>query len=168
MSKQMAAPDPAPIIVKHHILAELERISRDYEETVAFRKFLEGAPTSEELLDYLYQHNVMDEKLRDSVRLKWGPAEGWLGDIHQKGVEKFLEAFNEVGQGGPYLSAWLLIGFPEFRIMVNPTRSAVYMMAMCPRLPKKLLKDRGVSDPTAESYLRGARDSITGLLSLFS
>jgi hypothetical protein len=160
----------APIITRHHILNELERISRDYEETMVFREFLESGPNSDQLLNWLYEHNVMDEKLRDSVRRKWGPVEGWLGDIHQHGVEKFREAFLWVGRGGPYLSAHLGIGmlpFPSFRIIVHPTPHAVHMLAMCPRLPPSLVQNRAVNDPTFQSYLRGARDSISGLLDLF-
>jgi hypothetical protein len=162
-----SAVHPAPIITRHHILTELERMSRDYEETLAFRTFLDGGPTSDELLTYLFEHNVMDEKLTASVRRKWGPAEGWLGDIHQHGVDKFKEAFFAVGRGGPYLSAHLLIGFPEFRILVYPTSAAIHMLAMCPALPRTLVQNRAVNDPTFQSYLRGARDSIAGLLDLF-
>ncbi len=166
-TQEVAAAHPAPIIVRHHILCELERISRDYQETVAFREFLDTQPTSDQLLTWFHQHDVMDEKLRDSVRRKWGPAEGWLGDIHQHGIEKFKEAFSWVGRGGPYLSAHLLIGFPGFRIIVHPTPAAVHMLAMCPPLPRKLVQNRAVNDPTFQSYLRGARDSISGLLDLF-
>jgi hypothetical protein len=166
-TQEPATIHPAPILTRHHILDELERISRDYAETLAFREFLDGGPTSEELLAYLHEHDVMDEKLTASVRLKWGPEEGWLGDIHQHGVEKFKEAFSWVGRGGPYLSAHLLIGFPDFRIIVHPTPNVVHMLAMCPRLPPKLVQNRAVNDPTFQSYLRGARDSISGLLDLF-
>ncbi len=166
-NQESSAGHPAPIITKHHILNELERISRDYEETVAFREFLEGGPTSDQLLTYMHEHGVMDEKLTASVRRKWGPDEGWLGDIHQHGVEKFREAFSWVGRGGPYLSAHLLIGFPVFRIIVHPTPAVVHMLAMCPRLPAKLVQNRAVNDPTFQSYLRSARDSISGLLDLF-
>lgn len=168
MSNTMAsATHPAPIITRHHILNELERISRDYEETLAFRELLESGPTSDQLLTFLHEHNVMDEKLTASVRRKWGPAEGWLGDIHQHGVEKFREAFSWIGRGGPYLSAYLLIGFPGFRIIVHPTPDVVYMLAMCPALPSQLVQNRAVNDPTFQSYLRSARDSISRLLELF-
>jgi len=155
---------PPPIIVKHHILEGLERLSRDWERACAFREHLEGRPSSEELIEFLHREAVVDATLAVAVRRKWGPATGWLGDIHDHGREKLTEAFQYVRRGGPYLSAWLLIGFPAFRIIVNHTPSTVFFLAMTPRLHPRLLRMRSEADPTFASYLRGAGDSIQAML----
>jgi len=155
---------PPPVIVKHHILEGLERLSRDWETACAFREHLEARPSSEELIEFLHRQAVLDTALALAVRRKWGPGTGWLGDIHDHGREKLLEAFQFVRRGGPYLSAWLLIGFPSFRILVSHTPSTILFLAMTPRLPSRLLAARSDPDPTFASHLRGARDSIQAML----
>lgn len=135
-----------PVIVKHHIFEGLEALSRDWAKVCSLRDRLERRASAEELVERLVANGVCDETLGKML------LENWLGGERFTAIrERCLAIAKRIGEKGPYLSAWWVLGLTErVRIEHLDLGGEILLLFMTPHQPLDvvLAKAQVPGDPT--------------------
>jgi hypothetical protein len=135
-----------PVIVKHHIFERLEKLSRDWEKVCSLRERLERRASAEEIVERFVANGVCDAGLGRLL------LEHWIGGERFPAIrERCLEIARLIGEDGPYLSAWWVLGLSK-RVRVEHLLldDSIVLLLLTPHLSLEevIAKGREGIDPT--------------------
>ena len=157
----MADPVP-PIVVKHHIFEGLEALSRDWVKVQKLCGRLAADVSAAELVEIMVENGVCSPELGELI------GERWLDGARFVPIRaQLLEIAQAIGQGGPYLSAWWVLGVSNHvQIRHLLLDDSVLLLLFTPHMPLDIVlgKARTNTDPTGRRLAAAYRSVIDQVL----